>query len=280
MPPRSSAVSVTPFRRLSSRTEQPRALATSSRVSPKRNTTVCRRSPARASPAALANEAAEPRGTRSTTDGRSGGTRPAMYSGFRSSMTSGLGARGARDRGERGSRGHLDAIEVPGRILRDVCETEGLQVVADDRGGQDLGHVERRLPGQPRLVARQLPEVVGVVAGDRAQDGAVAGVVGGEDQRPGAEADVEILEQAGRGLGGALGIAARVDPVADLEPVGARGAGHELPDAAGALPRGRARIEAALDHGQVDEILAAVPARRACARRWRGSGPSCAARPP
>jgi len=38
MPPRSSEVSLTPFKRLSSRTEQACDLATSSRVSPKRKT--------------------------------------------------------------------------------------------------------------------------------------------------------------------------------------------------------------------------------------------------
>ena len=126
--------------------------------------------------------------------------------------------------------------------------------MTDDGRGQDLGHVQRRLPGQTRLVARQLPEVVGVEAGDGAQDGAVAGVVGGEGQGPRAEANVEILEQAGCGLGGALGIAASVHPMADFESVGARGAGNELPHAARALERGRARIEATFNHGEVDEI--------------------------
>ncbi len=101
----------------------------------------------------------------------------------------------------------------------------------------------------------ELPEVVGVVGGDGAQHRAVAGVVGSEDQVPGTEANVEILEVAGGRIDGALRIAAGVDPVADLESVGTGGAGHELPDAAGADARAGAGVEAALDHRHVKEIL-------------------------
>ena len=104
-------------------------------------------------------------------------------------------------------------------------------------------------------MATELPEVVGVVGGDRPQHRAVAGVVGGEHQVPGAEANVEILEVAGGRVDGALGIAAGVDPIADLEPIGARGARHELPDAAGADTGARAGVEAAFDHRHVEEIL-------------------------
>ena len=174
----------------------------------------------------------------------------------------GLRARGARDRRQRRARGHLDLVVGERRIGRDVREPERRLVAADDRGREDLRHVDARLPGQAGLVLDQLPVVVGVVVGDRAQHGAVAGVVGREHEVPGSEPDVEVLEVARRRVGRPLGIAASVDPVADLQAVGARRAGHELPDAARADARARRALEAALDHRQVEEI-----ARQAVARQ-------------
>ena len=110
--------------------------------------------------------------------------------------------------------------------------------------------------------------------GDRAQDRAVAGVVGGEHEVPGPEPDVEILEVAGGRVDGPLRIASSVDPVADLEAVGAGGAGHELPDPARAHPRARAVVEAAFDHGHVEEI-----SRQSLADEHRLEQVAVAARP-
>src|SRR4029079_409415 len=71
---------------------------------------------------------------------------------------------------------------------------------------------------------------------------------------PGADRAVEVLRVAGAGLDRSRGIAARVDPVADLEPVRPRGPRHELPDPAGTDARAGRVVEAALDHRDADEI--------------------------
>jgi hypothetical protein len=42
--------------------------------------------------------------------------------------------------------------------------------------------------------------------------------------------------------------------MADFEPVGARGAGNELPHPARRLLRGGTGVESAFHHGEVDEI--------------------------
>ena len=123
-----------------------------------------------------------------------------------------------------------------------------------DGRGQNLGHVERRLPGQSRFVTTELPVVIGVVSGDGTKDGPIPGIVGGEGQVPGAKPNVEVFEVAGRSLRGALGIAAAVDPVADLQPVGPCHPRHELPHPTRAFVRCRGWLEATLNHGEIDEI--------------------------
>ena len=99
----------------------------------------------------------------------------------------------------------------------------------------------------------QLPVVVGVVLLHGAQDGAVAGVEGGERERPAAEPLLQIGDVVHEGVGRLLGVAALVDPVVDAQAVDAAAFGHELPQPDGAGVRLVERIEAALDHRDVDQ---------------------------
>ena len=122
----------------------------------------------------------------------------------------------------------------------------------------DLGHELLRLtPQMVRLGQR--PEVRRPGGPDRTGHLHLAGVVCGLGQRPRAELVVEIAQVGGGGDGRFFGIQPLVDPAVDPEAVPARRRGHELPEALGSHARDRDRVEAALDHCRVGELLGQSP---------------------
>ena len=121
-------------------------------------------------------------------------------------------------------------------------------LVRQGAGGGELGEVDG-----------PVVEAVGAALPGDALDGGgdaiVAGVVGGERQVPAVEALVEVAQVGDGGGGGAHDAAPLVDEGRLVEAVELPGVGHELPEPGGARLRDRARIEAALDGDDPEEVL-------------------------
>jgi hypothetical protein len=75
---------------------------------------------------------------------------------------------------------------------------------------------------------------------------------------------VEVLQVPGGGAGRLLRVAPLVEPPVELEAVAAAGVRDELPDPLGLGPRVGVRLERALDHGQVGEVLGHALGREHC----------------
>ena len=101
----------------------------------------------------------------------------------------------------------------------------------------------------------QRPEVRGSRRPDRPGHLHLTGVVRRLGQCPRAELVVEIAQVGSGGDGRLFGIEPLVDPAVDPEAIPTGRRGHELPQALGSHARYRDRVEAALDHRGVGELL-------------------------
>src|SRR5690606_34725787 len=101
-----------------------------------------------------------------------------------------------------------------------------------------------RLPAEALLGGAELAADLGRVA-----------VVARDGELPVAEHVVELEEVAGGGARGSLRVEALVELAGDGEAGGAARGGDELPHPAGTGPAVRVRVERALDHGEVLQLV-------------------------
>ena len=178
----------------------------------------------------------------------------------------------------------VDLVGVDRRIDCSVAEPERREVVRDDGGREDLRHVERRLPGQRALGARERPEVVRVVAphdrGERRRSPCCT------PRCASSQLPKRRCRSARKSAAASVSCWALMrwsSQRSIVQAVDLRRLRHELPEAHRARGRARDGLEAALDHGDPDEVLGqrlaaqraadhVAPAPRvpvAGSRRWR-----------
>jgi len=142
--------------------------------------------------------------------------------------------------------------ERRGRLGRG--EVERLGVLHHAGRGDEHGHVALRLARQV-LVGVPVRRVLGVGPAERGAHTAGPTVEAGQGEVPVAELVVQVAQVPGGRPGGLFRVAPLVDPRVHGKAVPPAGAGHELPHAHGAGPAPGVGVEAALDHGEVLQLL-------------------------
>ena len=104
-------------------------------------------------------------------------------------------------------------------------------ILGHDGDGNDDGDVVLGFPRED-VAAVELPEVGVAGAADRLLDVAGAGVVGGHGEVPVAELVVEVVEMAGGGASGLLGVKALIEPPVAGQTIACGAAANELPHTA------------------------------------------------
>ena len=162
-------------------------------------------------------------------------------------------------RHRRQARAALDGDPVEGvaRAALGRGQAVGVRVGEHERRGDKHRHVGARLARDGAVDVPERGEVAGALleAPRGARDHGRVAVVARERELPVAEAVVQVFEVAGGGARGLLRVQALVDLALGLEAVCAAGGADKLPHAGGAGVAVRRRVEGALDHREVLQLV-------------------------